>query len=211
MLVEKSQKPMPNPSGIGQECPRSNEVSCIQRAFARFVDLLLIIELQDKTPILRVSKVHKMTNRILQTDIELAKKLIQAGRPDSEVAKALTFRRIDHHKAEQLVAALKAGQEVAPEMDVNVEAAQSLKARRSSTTTTSDQPASAVQPAPRKATTPSQGGGKGWVVGLIIFLVLASVVAFFLMRSSSTTNEAPGPETPSEPGAAGAASPGTPK
>lgn len=56
-----------------------------------------------------------MTHDILQSDVDLAKDLVRANRPDPEIVNALVQRRIDPVKAARLVADLRQGKTVVPE------------------------------------------------------------------------------------------------
>lgn len=53
-----------------------------------------------------------MTHDILQSDIDLARRLVERGRPDDEVVAALAYRGIDSSRAAGLVAALQDGKAV---------------------------------------------------------------------------------------------------
>jgi hypothetical protein len=57
-----------------------------------------------------------MTHDILQSDIDCAKRLIVANRPDQEVVLALARRGIESSKAAQVVDALRRGSAVEPEV-----------------------------------------------------------------------------------------------
>jgi hypothetical protein len=57
-----------------------------------------------------------MTKETLESDIELARKLLAAGRPDNEVTAALVGRGISEAKAAQVVQALGQGKQVTPEI-----------------------------------------------------------------------------------------------
>jgi hypothetical protein len=57
-----------------------------------------------------------MTNAILESDIELAKALIASHRPEHEIIAALVNRRIDPEKAAKVIADLRNGIKVQPEL-----------------------------------------------------------------------------------------------
>jgi hypothetical protein len=59
-----------------------------------------------------------MTHHILQSDIELARKLLAANRPEAEIVAALTRRGVEPAKATRLVEDLQCGRAVAPEIAV---------------------------------------------------------------------------------------------
>src|SRR4051812_38412769 len=56
-----------------------------------------------------------MTHDVLQSDIELAERMIEASRPDIEIIAALDARRIDRSRATQLVQDLRSGKKVEPD------------------------------------------------------------------------------------------------
>ena len=58
-----------------------------------------------------------MTHKILQSDIELARKQLEAKRSDAEIVAALERRGIEPDKAAQLVQDLREGKPVSPEID----------------------------------------------------------------------------------------------
>lgn len=57
-----------------------------------------------------------MLNDILQSDIELARRLISEGNPDEAVVASLLKRRLNVEKAARLVADLRAGRTVVPDL-----------------------------------------------------------------------------------------------
>lgn len=61
-----------------------------------------------------------MTNDILQTDIDLARKLLDARHPSDEIVAALSYRGIDGTRAAQLVADLQAGKKLEPDKPVSI-------------------------------------------------------------------------------------------
>jgi hypothetical protein len=58
-----------------------------------------------------------MTDEILQTDIDLARRLIAEGHPDAEIVENLAFRKIAPNRASRLVAELRGGKTVEPDQD----------------------------------------------------------------------------------------------
>src|SRR5262249_54347739 len=57
---------------------------------------------------------------ILQSDIDLARKLINTGHPESEVVTALSYRGIDSTRAVQLITALRSGRTVEPDRPIKI-------------------------------------------------------------------------------------------
>jgi hypothetical protein len=57
-----------------------------------------------------------MTKDILLSDVDLAERLIKAGRPDDEIIATLLKRGIEAGKAAKLVLDLRQGVQVAPEV-----------------------------------------------------------------------------------------------
>src|SRR5436190_9251388 len=56
-----------------------------------------------------------MTGDLLQSDIDLARRLIDAGQSEAEIIVALGYRRIGPEKAQRLVHALREGVDVQPD------------------------------------------------------------------------------------------------
>jgi hypothetical protein len=61
-----------------------------------------------------------MTNDILQSDIDLARRLLDAGRPADEIVAALGYRGINANRAARLVADLQAGKTVEPDKPIAI-------------------------------------------------------------------------------------------
>src|SRR5258705_7806923 len=61
-----------------------------------------------------------MTNDILQSDIDLARRLLDARRPADEIVAALSYRGINGNRAAQLVADLQAGKAVEPDKPITI-------------------------------------------------------------------------------------------
>jgi hypothetical protein len=61
-----------------------------------------------------------MTNDILQSDIDLARKLLDGNRPSDEIVAALAYRGINGTRAAQLVADLQAGKKVEPDRPISI-------------------------------------------------------------------------------------------
>jgi len=61
-----------------------------------------------------------MTNDILQSDIDLARKLLDDRRPIDEIVAALEYRGVNENRAAQLVADLQAGRTVEPDRPITI-------------------------------------------------------------------------------------------
>jgi hypothetical protein len=61
-----------------------------------------------------------MTKDILQSDIDLARNLLEAGRPSDEIVTALGYRGIEGTRATQLIAELQAGKKVEPDRPISI-------------------------------------------------------------------------------------------
>jgi hypothetical protein len=70
-----------------------------------------------------------MTHYILPTDIELATKLLAANRPDAAVVAALVQRGVDSASAAKLVADLRDGRKVTPQIPTGLEIAPGRSSR----------------------------------------------------------------------------------
>lgn len=61
-----------------------------------------------------------MTHDVLQSDIDLARRLVDAGRPVNEIVAALAHRGVDSNRATQLVADLQSGKTVEPDKPISI-------------------------------------------------------------------------------------------
>jgi len=89
-----------------------------------------------------------MTNDILQTDIDLARKLLDARQPSDEIVAALSYRGIDGGRAAQLIADLQGGKKVEPDRPISI----NLASR------TTENPASAQERQGARRTQPELAG-----------------------------------------------------
>lgn len=131
-----------------------------------------------------------MTNRILQTDLDLAKRLIEARHTDEEIVYALTRRRIDDAKAKQVVSALRAGFQVQPEIEINYELGQGIPEQE----LLPSEP-QAYEPVARRRHSASSGRGKAWLLFLVLILLAGGALAFFLMQSGKVKSKEPASPT----------------
>src|SRR5580765_5907754 len=61
-----------------------------------------------------------MTNDILQSDIDLARRLLEGGRPPEDIVVALGYRGINGKRAAQLIADLQSGKTVEPDRPITI-------------------------------------------------------------------------------------------
>lgn len=98
-----------------------------------------------------------MTRYILPTDIDLAKGLITSQRPDSAIVAALVLRRVDQADAAQLVADLRNGRQVKPQIPPGIVGGPSRRSHsRRAPRPSETQPSHAAEAAlpPKPATAP---------------------------------------------------------
>jgi len=132
-----------------------------------------------------------MTNDILQSDIDLARKLLDGRRPSDEIVAALSYRGIDRHRAAQLVADLQAGRPVEPDRPISV----NLPSR------TSEDPAPAAEKQSGKSTQTDLAGERGasrsthrkanafpWFTMIALAAAAVCVLAFVLLSRKSHSN-----------------------
>jgi len=93
-----------------------------------------------------------MTRCILPTDIELAKKLLTARRPDDAIVTALVHRGIESSGAAQLVADLRSGRPVAPQIPdgLAISPRRRSRSRRASSESEPQQPSRVSEPDRRR-------------------------------------------------------------
>jgi len=65
-----------------------------------------------------------MTHDVLQTDIDLARRLIDSGLPATEIVAALVYRGIDSNRANQLVLDIQSGKLVEPDKPIKINLSQ---------------------------------------------------------------------------------------
>jgi hypothetical protein len=127
-----------------------------------------------------------MTNDILQTDIDLARKLLDANRPADEIVAALAYRGINGNRATQLVADLQAGKTVEPDRPISI----------SLPSPSEQQPSRKITP-PEFAAEPPQDSrarqGKSssfpWFTVIALAAAAICVVAFVLLSRKSHAND----------------------
>lgn len=130
-----------------------------------------------------------MTNDILQSDIDLARRLLDAGRPASEVVAALGHRGIESPRATQLVADLQAGKRVEPDQPIKI----SLPSKTSNPTISSGpeplrQPSPGDSPGDRPQYVQSRKqsrGGFPWFTIIALASVAVCITAFVTLSRKS--------------------------
>jgi hypothetical protein len=168
------------------------------------------------------SCVAGMTHDILQTDIELAKELIESNRPDAEVALALTRRGLDSAVAGRLVEDLRNGRRVQPQMAVEW-VTRRRSGSRSSGEAGHDRPS--AQPSPSRSTSekrsnqrrPSRGARKKakenaivWVVAVILACLVVVTAIVIFKHSQRTKDDGETPALASKPAPAASSKPQAP-
>jgi hypothetical protein len=126
-----------------------------------------------------------MTNDILQSDIDLARKLLDANRPADEIVVALGYRGINGNRAAQLVADLQAGKAVEPDRPIYV-----------NLPSPSQQPSRKITPPELAAEPPQASWGRQkksnafpWFTIIALAAAAVCVVAFVLLTRKSRTND----------------------
>jgi hypothetical protein len=136
-----------------------------------------------------------MTNDILQSDIDLARRLLDARRPADEIVGALSYRGINGNRAAQLVADLQAGKAVEPDKPITI----SLPSSSTEQTRPPEQQQSPQAAPPelseerpqRSRSRPGKTSRLPWFTILALAAATVSVAAFvFLSRKTHTDNSA---------------------
>lgn len=142
-----------------------------------------------------------MTNDILQSDIDLARRLLDASRPCEEIVAALGYRGINGPRAAQLVADLQAGKVVEPDKPITI----NLPLNPTSETRPSEQQQSRkAAPAelpearhPSSRSRPRKKIGLPWFILLALAAATVSVAAFVLLtRKTHTTDSGDQSQSP---------------
>ncbi|HWX21868.1 MAG TPA: hypothetical protein VN578_18360 [Candidatus Binatia bacterium] len=136
-----------------------------------------------------------MTHKILQSDIDLARKQLESKRPETEIVTALTRRGIEPAKAILLVHELRCGRRVVPEIDrlprivpgPSSEAPQALSASGVAPLT---EPAKTSR-APDAVAQPKRGrksAGRPWIWALVFLTTVGGLaIAYSFYGSRSRT------------------------
>jgi hypothetical protein len=129
-----------------------------------------------------------MTNQLLQSDIDLAKRLIQERHTDEEILGVLLRRRVAPEKALHVLAALRAGEQVEPDMRINYELGEGLPDDPSIPAAPAPEPY--VEPSPhRRKRSKRSGGWKLWASLIVAALLGGAALYVFLLRSGAGADE----------------------
>lgn len=149
-----------------------------------------------------------MTHNLLQTDIELATRLMVGQRPDEEIIRALMYRGVDPSLAAQLVDDLHNGRDVTARTPLPQELHLRRRSRSASkapeTSERSPTPSPAAEPRSEPPPSRSREGRKSSRLLVRISLGLAAlalvVLAFVLyQRSQDNASSPPEPAAPAPP------------
>ena len=137
-----------------------------------------------------------MTEEILQSDIDLARKLITVGAADADIVQTLQYRGLDPQRAAQLVQDLRLGRTVHPDPDP------ALLSARSRQQPAPERPSQQVRPpAPVRETRRSRHFGWFPVIAGTSILLCIGVIAFVNHRTHARLEAARGDGADSDPGA----------
>jgi len=134
-----------------------------------------------------------MTNDILQSDIDLARRLLDAGRPADEIVAALGYRGINANRAARLVADLQAGKTVEPDKPIAI----NLPSRTIEETLPSEQQHSRKSaPAELPGERPQRSWARQkksnsfpWFTMIALAAAAVCVVSFVLLNRKSHTSD----------------------
>ncbi len=149
-----------------------------------------------------------MTHDILQTDIDLATKLMAEGRTDEEIVATLAQRRVDPAKAFQLVDDLRQGRKVTAQPSLPAEFTLRRSRSRSAGHQSPTPPSTRVpkqEREPKRPSPPAVPAGRKkpkliWVIaGVILFLVIV-VVGSILFQGYEPGGDSPAVQPPATPG-----------
>jgi hypothetical protein len=145
-----------------------------------------------------------MTHYVLPTDIELATKLLAANRPDEAVVAALVRRGIDSAGATQLVADLRNGRKVSPQLPSGLEIGPGRRTRskRAARPSETSAPSPAPESSPRRERR-TQGNDKNrkhptalWIIAAIPICFGAVVIGVLISNRLHRAGNNPQPEKP---------------
>jgi hypothetical protein len=138
-----------------------------------------------------------MTRCILPTDIELAKKLLTAKRPNNTIVAALVHRGIDSVGAAQLVADLREGRQVTPEIPPGLEISTRRRSRSRRTSSQGDaQPSGAAEPqshsepvAERSSEHHRKSASTFWLLGAVPVCFAAVIIGVLISNHLHRTGD----------------------
>ena len=119
-----------------------------------------------------------MTPYILPTDIELAVKLLAAGRPDSVIVAALVRRGVDAAAANQIVVDLREGRKVMPQIPLGLEIAAGGRSRPRGVAQPGEQEASQPRGPRRRSEPVAQKPAEGQKSSRALWIIAAVPICF---------------------------------
>jgi hypothetical protein len=126
-----------------------------------------------------------MTRDILQTDIDLATRLMANHRPDDEIIQALVHRGIDSGPAAQLVEELRSGRKVTPSSTVHLEFGLGRRARaKDSSRGTGQNPPAPSPPAESRREPPARPAMQSRKRPAVLWLIAAALVGLGIVVGS---------------------------
>jgi hypothetical protein len=140
-----------------------------------------------------------MTHCILTTDIELAKKLLTAARPDSAIIAALVQRGIDSASAAQLVTDLRNGRQVIPQIPAGMEAPSKRRSRSRREHRSSEQPSApaSAEATPRREhahehhSHSRKESSNFWLLAAVPICFVAVIIGILVSKFHRTPEEEP--------------------
>jgi hypothetical protein len=135
-----------------------------------------------------------MTPDILQSDLDLARKLLHAGRPATQIITALRHRGIDSERAARLVADLQSGKPVEPDkpIKISLSPAPSPPASQQSDVKSSRPPDSSAKRAARSRPRRTEPVSHWFtVIALVSATVCVAAFVFLSRRSHPSASLAP--------------------
>jgi hypothetical protein len=127
-----------------------------------------------------------MTNDILQSDIDLARKLLDANHPADEIVAALGYRGINGNRAAQLVADLQAGKAVEPDKPISINLPSPSEQQPSRKITP---PELAAEPPQRSRSRQKKSNPFPWFTIIALAAAAVCVIAFVLLSRKSHSND----------------------
>jgi hypothetical protein len=126
-----------------------------------------------------------MTRDILQTDIDLATRLMANHRPDDEIILALAHRGVELGPAAQLVDELRSGRKVTPHSTVHLEFGLGRRARaKSASRGTGQNPPAPSTPAESRREPPTRPAMQGRKSPAVLWLIAAALVGLGIVVGS---------------------------
>jgi hypothetical protein len=160
-----------------------------------------------------------MTHSILPSDIELAKRLLTASRPDSTIVAALVQRGVDSANATQLVTDLRSGRQVVPEIPAGLEMASRRRSRSRRNANPSEPhqstPAPETHAKPGRAVERHADARKNsstlWLLAAVPICFVAVIIGVLISNHRRRAEEEPQPNKSQPAASVPAAKPVAPK